>query len=82
MRSNDWLLTDPDGPPYTEREVREIQHLRDPGTLGRWRKMSTAPPFYRNGRKHSRVLYPRREFSEWFGARTYRSQAEAQAAER
>jgi len=62
--------------------VRAILHLRDAGTLARWRKMSTAPPFHRNGRKHSRVALPPREFWEWFGERTYCSEAEAEDAGR
>lgn len=78
--SKTYSLTDPDGPPYTEEEAREILHLRDPGTLPSWRKAGTAPPFFRKGRKHARLLYPRREFWAWFLDRTFQNEDEASEA--
>jgi len=81
MAIKNYSLTDPDGPPYVEGELREILHLRDPGTLPRWRKEGSGPPFFRKGRKHSRVLYPRREFWSWFLERTFHNEGEAGATQ-
>ena len=78
MAKKTYTLTDPDGPPYAQEEVKQILGLRDDGTLPRWRKDGTGPAFFRKGRKHSRVLYPRREFWSWFLERTFSNEDEAE----
>ena len=77
MPKKTYALTDPGGAPYSEEQVRELLHLRDPGTLPRWRKEGTAPPFFRKGRKHSRILYPRGPFWTWFLEHTFENADEA-----
>ena len=59
-------LCDSDDPPYTISELMQILHLDDDGTLRLWRKTGEGPPFFRKGRKHSRVFYPRSSFWQWF----------------
>ena len=70
------------GPAYTRRQVMELLHLRDEGTLRRWAKRGDGPPFIRLGAKHARVLFPRAAFWEWLEANTYSTADEADEASR
>jgi hypothetical protein len=81
MASAKYGLLDPDGPDYSQNEAGEILHA-NPETLLAWRKRGIGPPFYRNGRKHSRVWYPRQELLAWHRERVFASEAEAEATGR
>ena len=74
-------LYDRTGGDYSQQQLRQIlDHSPKSDTLWRWRKTGDGPPFRRLGRKHARVMYPRRQFWEWFDSFLFQSEDEAAEA--